>query len=150
MHVRHVHACSGCKFKVAPARRVSGCHDHRLARQALNHSSFQTFCFHRSKVLLTGHYVGPPQPIPCPNGHVCKTSHGGKGGGWGVLRRNNLIITWNDRLWSQPMCCPLYQIKLKCVCTQTYFFWYVKGTQFEKSIAPTFKEKGSSSKVIVA
>ena len=42
---------------------VSGCRDYRLARQALNHSSFRAFCFHRSKVLLTGRYVGPPQPV---------------------------------------------------------------------------------------
>ena len=50
---------------VAPVHRVSRCRDCRLARQAeaLNHSSFQAFCFHRSRVLQTGRYVGPPQPI---------------------------------------------------------------------------------------
>ena len=61
--MRRIQACSGWKCMVAPACRVSGCRDYRLARQAANHSSFWAFCFHRSKVLLTGHYVGPPQPI---------------------------------------------------------------------------------------
>ena len=35
----------------------------RLARQALNHSCSRTFCFHRSRVLLSGCYVIPLQPI---------------------------------------------------------------------------------------
>ena len=34
-----------------------------VCKAGTNHSSFRAFCFHRSKVLLTGCYVGSPQPI---------------------------------------------------------------------------------------
>ena len=63
LHMQCLQAYSGWKCIDAPPRPVSGCRDDWLARQALNHSttfyycSFQAFCFHCSKLLLTWCYV---------------------------------------------------------------------------------------------
>ena len=61
-HVRHVQGSAGQNC-TAPQRHASGRRDHRPTRWAPNHSSLQMFCFHRSKALLSGCYVGPPSPI---------------------------------------------------------------------------------------
>ena len=105
-----MHPCSGWTFTVARGRRVSRCSDSRLSRQALYHSSFRAFCFHLSKVLLTGRYIEPPQPILHPKKYLhVQVCH------------NFSVVMWTKFI------CPLHKLVIN-LCTVEPRYNKILGT----------------------
>ena len=110
MHVRRIPAAVE-NLRWRGGRRVSRCSDSRLSRQALNHSSFRAFCFHLSKVLLTGRYIearATPTYITSKKVFTC-TCH------------NFSVVMWTKFI------CPLHKLVIN-LCTVEPRYNKVLGT----------------------